>query len=433
MLIDTGRDHQTATGPRRSGARSARRAILGTVALAAGAAAWLAWPATAARPAPPDLALVRSAAGVVAVDTTERTVARSFAGVPSPDGGAVVAAEPEGTTTRLTAHDPTTGDPLWEREVDGRLGIELVGFDAEYVVLGPDDDGSTYAPTPRSYTRLVVSRPDGGARTYDLMGNYEPEAFARDGQSLFVISYVPPTAPERYQVRRLDLTTGEVGPVYTPHEELQEEMGGSARTQAWSADGDRLYTLYTDGEGAGRRGFVHVLDLRHGWAHCIDLPPELPLSDEFATGLGLSADGTRLVVVDAAAGVLAEVDTRELTVGVARTLDGAALSADAGPVAVAIADDGAVVVGQGQEVVVLDSARLQPRAVASVPAQVVGFHVAPSDALHVVLVDRRIVVLDRHSAEQLDLYRLPGTSAVEQVGRGARQVEPFRQDIVCAC
>ena len=80
-------------------------------------------------------------------------------------------------------------------------------------------------PEGRATTSLtVVSTDTGDMRDYPLAGNFEPEAFATSGSSLFVIEYLPPMAPDRYRVRKLDLETGEVGAVYSVDGHLQESM-----------------------------------------------------------------------------------------------------------------------------------------------------------------------------------------------------------------
>ena len=104
----------------------------------------------------------------------------------------------------------------------------------------------------------------------------EPEAFSLSGDALFVIDFVPPLAPERYRVARLDLSRGAVDDVRSTEKELQEPMRGTARAQAVAPDGQRLYTLYErDATGnAPAEAFVHVLDLVSETATCVDLPPE---------------------------------------------------------------------------------------------------------------------------------------------------------------
>ena len=145
-------------------------------------------------------------------------------------------------------------------------------------------------------------------RTYDIAANIEPEAFSTDGGALFVVQYLPPMDPDRYQVRRLDLGTGELTLVPSVDGANQGQMPGIARTSVMAPDGRRLYTLYTSEENGQRYSFVHVLDLDRQWAHCVDLPLTFGADPE-AMGIAIDPNGSRVYVADVAAGKLAAIDT----------------------------------------------------------------------------------------------------------------------------
>ena len=141
-------------------------------------------------------------------------------------------------------------------------------------------------------------------RSYLVQGNVEPEAFSLSTRSLFVIEFMPPTAPDRYRVARIDLPAATErskrrGRGY--EDELQEPMRGTARAQAIAPDGRRLYTLYTRDATATEpaESFVHVLDLENERANCVDLPPEFAV--EPLGAVAVSPSGTRLYVVAPAA------------------------------------------------------------------------------------------------------------------------------------
>jgi hypothetical protein len=198
-------------------------------------------------------------------------------------------------------------------------------------------------------TRLVVARSDGTARTYDLTGNFEPEAFSLDTSSLFVIQYFPPMSPDRYQVRRLDLDTGAVEVDFDVDDKIQPEMGGVARTHVRAPDGTRLYTLYTVDEPEPK-AFIHVVSLEDEWAHCIDLPVEVASGSEASLALTITPDGREVVVADRANGDVTVVDTEAL--GVARTGN---VGPSTEPVpAVAATDGEALYLGTTAEVVNVD-------------------------------------------------------------------------------
>jgi hypothetical protein len=213
-------------------------------------------------------------------------------------------------------------------------------------------------PTARKTTPLLVTV-DGKTRQFDLPGVVEPDAFTTDNTGLFVLEWLPATAPDHYRVRLLDLTTGEVGPLLTRDKTAvppgaEEEMRGEGRQAVLAPDGQVLYTLYTHQPGhrhtrdllSGRPGnahaFVHVLHLTERWAYCLDLPHPFGEGPPAAHAIAASADGRELAVFDASSGNIAYAGTAELTItgvvqapkgakaGLAYTPDGAHALAGAG-------------------------------------------------------------------------------------------------------
>ncbi|MGH2756174.1 MAG: hypothetical protein ACRDI3_00115, partial [Actinomycetota bacterium] len=262
-----------------------------------------------------DTLFFKTARGVAVLDAG--AAAPSFSGgnaVPSSDWSTVVRSVVRRKTTRITALDPHSGFTRWKREVAGSLRVKIVSPDGSLVAMGPT--GEAFYRDGRRRTVMMIdgsrlARPNGIV----LAGNYEPEAFSTDGKSLFVIRYLPARDPNRYQVRRLDLTTEQVEDVYTPDAHLQEAMGGTARIQAASSDGKRLYTLYTlENEDGGSHAFIHVLSLDELWAHCIDLPSEFASMPEKATAITVSPDNQRVFVANSAADLVAEIDAESLEV-----------------------------------------------------------------------------------------------------------------------
>ncbi len=254
--------------------------------------------------------------GVAAIDaesgasTFTATDARA-----SGDWSRLVAAAPSGSTTRVSTIDALDGTTVDAFAVDGTNDVRVVSFRGDQVALSPHPLGRDGRQPGRARTTLVIAATDGSrARTYDLPGNIEPEAFSSDGRAVFVIDYLPALDPDRYQVRRLDLTTGELGEVPSPDGVSQGQMPGVARTNVMAADGSRLYTLYTSaGEDGRPYSFVHVLDLDEQWAHCVDLPAPFGRDPE-ALGLTVSPNGAEVYVADVATGRLAAVPTDQLVV-----------------------------------------------------------------------------------------------------------------------
>ena len=170
----------------------------------------------------------------------------------------------------LVTSNARTGKTIATRLLPRNLGVRAVSDDGSAIVLTENavTGANPYEPTPRARTRLTVARTGQKPTTYLVEGNVEPEAFSLSTRSLFVIQYTPPSAPDRYRVARIDLSSHRAAA--TPHavrsneDELQEPMRGTARAQTMAPDGRRLYTLYTRDATATEpaEAFVHVLDLR---------------------------------------------------------------------------------------------------------------------------------------------------------------------------
>jgi hypothetical protein len=198
-------------------------------------------------------------------------------------------------------------------------------------------------PAARKTTPLLVTV-DGKKRQFDLPGVVEPDAFTTDNTGLFVLEWLPATAPDHYRVRLLDLTTGEVGPLLTRDKTAvppgaEEEMRGEGRQAVLAPDGQVLYTLYTHQPGhrhtrdllSGRPGnahaFVHVLHLTERWAYCLDLPHPFGEGPPAAHAIAASADGREFAVFDASSGNIAYAGTSELAItGVVKASKGAKAS-----------------------------------------------------------------------------------------------------------
>jgi hypothetical protein len=124
---------------------------------------------------------------------------------------------------------------------------------------------------PRERTRLAVfDTPSLSPRgIVTLRGDFSFDAISPDGAWLYLIHYLSPRDPTRYEVRAYDLTSGRLlpEPIVDPRES-GEEMRGSPITRTSSADGRWAYTLY---DGAGGHPFVHALDTAGRTARCIDL------------------------------------------------------------------------------------------------------------------------------------------------------------------
>jgi hypothetical protein len=181
---------------------------------------------------------------------------------------------------------------------------------------------------PRAHTTIVTVDPDSGAsRRYRLKGNFEPEAFSVDDTRLFLIQYLPALAPSVYRVTFLDLADGTVHPVFGRFKTPPARMPGVRLAQVFDPTAEQLYTLYTNrtadhsyeqwpsaSYGDREVSFVHVLNLRKGWAYCAGLPRTLWGHPATVQAMAPSPDGRSLYIVDSMRGIVAEMNTRSLEI-----------------------------------------------------------------------------------------------------------------------
>ena len=351
-------------------------------------------------------------------------------GVPSTDWSSVVTADPHRLATHVEARDARSGESLWTQSIEGpKLEVRVVSQKARMVALLPQ--GNHYSQG-RTQTTLVVTGRDVAPRTILLDGNYEPEAFSNDGESVFLLEYLPAQAPNSYRVRRLNLQTEEVLGVYSVDAELQERMRGTARIQAMSPDGTYLYTLYTTGGGrfGPRRAFVHVLNLDELWAHCIDLPAEFGQLREPQIAITVSPDSERLYVNDVDSGAMAEVDTQSLEV--LRTSEAPVLTSGYTPRGVHDGDH-TLYLARGPFLSAVDTRTLEERDAWTMPVRIRGVQVSADGTKVYVALVNRVVTLDGATGRELDVADPPGVGRIQQMGPVMRSIRQPLSKITCAC
>ncbi len=278
--------------------------------------------------------------------------------------GAVVA-ELTGGWLRFHHGDGGAGAPEGI-EVDPAAELRALSADgslaALLVPLADDRTRIVVVADPAAPARLPPTVP-ASARTVELDGLVEPEAFTTDGSALFVIDHRAGAGPGTYRVRPLDLATGALqdalGPTKVP---LDEDMHGRGVRQVWSPDGTRLYTLYLrqhpHGGDGGSVGLVHVLDLVEEWAYCVDLPAGFGAAEPGRAALAVAPDGLTLAVADLDAGQMAFVSTRHLAVSATAPLPG--LDLPEGSALHAGLTSDRVALAAGHRLVWLDRASLAP-------------------------------------------------------------------------
>lgn len=380
--------------------------------------------------APEDVVFLRSGSDVAVLQVAGGEAGALYSGeaVPTTDWSTVVRADNVGYVgTHLTGVDPATGDERWSMEAPGNLGVTVVSHDGAMAALSPLSQ-SIYSGG-RARTKLMVANgPSGELQSFDLAGNFEPEAFSTNHSSLFVISFTPARNPTEYQVRRLDLASGKVEDVFTPHGELQGTMGGASRVQTANPDGTRLYTLYTvdGGKNGTDRAFIHVLDLEQQWAHCIDLPPEFVPSARLATAITSAPDDSSVFVANTVTGALAELDPVGLAVARVTNIEmpfGRTRSS-------AVADASTLYLATGAEAIAVDTGSLSPKELWTFDEKITGLQVTvDGKRLYLGLRDH-LAQLDVATGE-IESIAPSGVGEIRRFGPALEQVSIGQ--FVCAC
>jgi hypothetical protein len=363
--------------------------------------------------------------GLQLVSTTgDETVVTVPGGVASPDHDVLVSTETRSSETlvrRLDGHGTELSRWLVSGDVEARV-VSPLGTSVALTERASSAP-STYAPTPRSSTRVVVARAEGPTLDLNLPGNFEPEAFSTDDEELFLLEYLPALAPTRYQVRRLILDKGDVLQIGRQKAAAPDQMQGTGRAQVYSPWGDELYTLYTQQESSGHEGaafsgdhaFVHLLNLEGSWTHCIDLPHTFGHGEASASAITVSPDGSRLFVVDWSAGMIAEAAPQKLEV--VRTA--AVAFGDPDDRTFAAATDDLLYVAGGAEVVVVDARGLSVSARWTVPGEITGLTVSDDGSRLYVSSGGEVTTLDAADGEIVDTTSIGNGHGLTHVAPGS--------------
>jgi hypothetical protein len=285
---------------------------------------------TPSQPVPRETLLLSTEAGPLVVEVPSGSLLFERPGAVANLGGSwLLSATPSAGSTVLQTFDGADAEPASAVRLAGTLDVRVVAESGGAVALmDPLPEGwDPEVPLPRSRTPIVVADPTGvmEPRTYDLRGNFEPEAFSTDDRRLFLIQHLPAEAPTVYRVTVLNLRTGRVVPVFGPFKGPAERMPGIRLQQVLSPNADQLYTLYSSARpgyaphhapvpNGATVSFVHVLSLQEGWAHCVGLPEELwdrPASEQ---AMATSPNGRLLYIADPTLGLVTVMDTASLEI-----------------------------------------------------------------------------------------------------------------------
>lgn len=371
--------------------------------------------------------LLGSSTEVVSLDAGTGAIRFQGAGVPALGSwSSVFSTSSSDAGSVLEARNAITGETLSSVEVPDGLDVRVASPDGGLVALMPPlpEGASPWIPEPRATTHIVIADPrtPGEVREFDLDGNFEPEAFSTDGRGLYMISYVPPTAPEAYRVARLEVLSGKVHEVSTGVKGVIETMSGTRLEQVAAPDGTMLHTLYTTAPAAYAShahqhadaivSFVHMLSLDDGWAHCLALPKAMWGGDAADQAMAVSQDGELLYVVDIAQGLIAEIDTNGPEILRTGQVDFG--SASGAPTQATVTADGRLFVSTGARIVTIDTATLERTSELAMTAPVLALGADGSNVY--VAMQGQIEVLGAGADESLGTVSTPSLTEISYVG-----------------
>jgi DNA-binding beta-propeller fold protein YncE len=382
-----------------------------------------------------DVLLLDTDAGPVAVSPSTGSILSGEAGaVAGPDGTRLYTTTVDGDHTMLVVRDAATDDEMSTTPVPGDLAVRVASDSGNAVALmGPLPDGvDPWTPVPRARTTIVVADPSGArpSRTYHLRGNYEPEAFSVEDSRLFLIQYLPAEAPAVYRVTTLDLADGDVYEVHGRFKTPPERMPGIRLRQVFDRTTSQLYTLYTteprDGTqdyggwsyGGREETFVHVLNLKRGWAYCAGLPRRFWGEPAAAQAIAPSPDGSELYIVDSMRGMVAVMNTQTLQIERMEKVDvsslggvrtSAQVSTDGRTLFVGSAVDGAAVFA-------IDTATLEVMDRWPMTGDVSGLGLSVDGLRLYVALDDGVAILDSTTGRELTAVPFQGVESILHVG-----------------
>jgi hypothetical protein len=392
-----------------------------------------------------ELLLIRTSAGLTLIDTaTGAAQSAPRTGVSACDLSAVATTRDAGSTTVVSVDSPHGF--RYETTVAAGLVPRAVSPGGRFVALANDAgsvDSTTYKPVGRAETTIVVASRDGARPALVLPGCVEPEAFSSAGDRLFVLDYLPPSAPDRYRVRVVDLTTGAYGALITRDKKVippgaEEEMRGEGRQAVLAPGRQLLFTLYThqpDHEHtrdliAGQSGaradkpdvhaFVHTLSTEMGFAYCVDLPAPFGEAAPAAHAIALAPSSQIPYVIDAAHGVIVSIDPDQLVLLSTATVNlGADRASATGATFATFAPSGETLyLSTGAAVLGVKTRGMTMRSRWAVPAPVRGLAITADGGRLWVGQPDGLAALDTATGSLVARLPIPGlTQLVGDVGR----------------
>jgi DNA-binding beta-propeller fold protein YncE len=374
--------------------------------------------------------LVTSGGTVGVIDAaTGSTIAEVPRAVPAPDLQTIATATVSGNRTTVRTLEASTGREIATSTVRGAFRLRAVsGWDGSVAMTPAGQTAAdAWAPTPRTRTRLVVTRPGHPSSTerLTLAGNFEPEAFSDDGESLYLLKYEPPLDPDTYRVTRVYLETGKVWPVYGPDKTIVENMTATRLQQSLSPDGSVLYTLYTNQpprylsgdviEEEEEVAFIHTLHLEDGYAVCVEMPSSFGTLSPEEAAITASPVGHDVYAVDAVHGRVVVMNAARLETVENRAVDLDAIGA--GPISARVSADGSHLLIAGTEgIVALNARTLATMSTATSPSPITGLAFTADGGSLFVSRREGIGVLDPITLQTRAVLASPVAGSVQFAG-----------------
>jgi hypothetical protein len=268
-------------------------------------------------PASPDAWLAvgrKGAAGLeVILASTREKMLDLPTGVPNALWGRLITAEVHGDKTVVRDLEVQPGLGGDSTTIDGAWRLPTIGPDP--VPVGVSGDGNTIvlvsaAKGPSSRFAVLRRGFPKPASIVDLAGRFDYDALSPNGSMLYVVQHLDTREGGKYQVRAVDVASGQLTEVVIADKRnIEEQMAGYPLAQVRRQDG-LVLTLYQGVDFA----FIHALNTVEGWAVCIDLPAS-GLDDAKAAadwGLAQAPDGWSVYAVNATLGLVGDVDPAQL-------------------------------------------------------------------------------------------------------------------------
>ncbi len=278
-------------------------------------------PAFGFNPDPPTVWLARkvgSAHETIAFDVESKRARFILPnGLRSADGKAYWAAFQAGGMTAFHSFDVAEGSIRASLGLEGSFELGAISATGKWLALKRVASESeiaawTKANAWKTTIAIVDAEQIETTRTVTLDGNFDVDALSAGGKGLFLIEHLPALKPDHYQVRLYDVALGQLQEgALVDKRNVNEVMAGYARDAVASPNGEWLFTLYIGTHHS--HAFIHALNLREGYAWCIDLPSgdgNRATLEHYA--LALAPDGTTIYASNAALGVLTSTNVANI-------------------------------------------------------------------------------------------------------------------------